>query len=276
MVLPEHSNPDAPVFSHFNLAGKTAIVTGGTRGIGLEAARSLAEAGAKVAITYTSTDPTEADKIAAAVSKSGNGVLVQAYKCNVKSPTEVEELVEKATREIGDGKLDIVVANAGIAAHYPAIQYGDEEWREMLDVNFHGAFWTARAAARVFERQLKAGSDGRGSIIFTASVSGILVNVPQQQSAYNASKAAVIHLAKSLSVEWVDFARVNCISPGFIATDMLSVHPEEWRKKWFSMIPASRLCQASELKGAYVFLASEASSYMTGANMVIDGGYTLP
>ncbi|KAJ3578448.1 hypothetical protein NPX13_g2121 [Xylaria arbuscula] len=294
MVLPEHSNPDAPVFSHFNLAGKTAIVTGGTRGIGLEAARGLAEAGAKVAITYTSTDPAEADKIAAAISKSGNGILVKAYRCNVKSSADVEALVEKATKEVGDGKLDIVVANAGIAAHYPATEYGDDEWREMLDVNFHGAFWTARAAARVFERQLKAGSDGRGSIIFTASVSGILVNVPQQQSAYNASKAAVIHLAKSLSVEWVDFARVNCISPGFIATDselkdhlaseqedvltgaVLSVHPEEWRKKWFSMIPASRLCQASELKGAYVFLASEASSYMTGANMVIDGGYTLP
>ncbi|KAI0803766.1 short chain dehydrogenase reductase [Xylaria sp. FL0064] len=276
MVLPEHSSPNAPVFSHFNLAGKTAIVTGGTRGIGLEAARGLAEAGAKVAITYTSTDPAEADKVAATISESGNGILVKAYKCNVKSSADVEELVEKATKEVGDGKLDIVVANAGIAAHYPATQYGEEEWREMLDVNFHGAFWTARAAARVFERQLKSGSDGRGSIIFTASVSGILVNVPQQQSAYNASKAAVIHLAKSLSVEWVDFARVNCISPGFIATDMLSIHPEEWRKKWFSMIPASRLCQPSELKGAYVFLASEASSYMTGANMVIDGGYTLP
>ncbi|KAI0858279.1 short chain dehydrogenase reductase [Xylaria cubensis] len=276
MVLPEHSNPGAPVLSHFKLAGKTAIVTGGTRGIGLEAARGLAEAGAKVAITYTSTDPAEADKTAAAISKSGNGVLVKAYRCDVKSRTDVEALVEKATKEVGDGKLDIVVANAGIAAHYSAIEYGEKEWREMLDVNFHGAFWTAQAAARVFERQLQAGGDGRGSIIFTASVSGILVNVPQQQSAYNASKAAVIHLAKSLSVEWVDFARVNCISPGFIATDMLTVHPEEWRKKWFSMIPASRLCQASELKGAYVFLASEASSYMTGANMVIDGGYTLP
>ncbi|KAI0439713.1 short chain dehydrogenase reductase [Xylaria telfairii] len=276
MVLPEHSNPDAPVFSHFNLAGKTAIVTGGTRGIGLEAARGLAEAGAKVAITYTSTDPTEADKTAAAISKSGNGVLVKAYKCNVKSQVEVEALVEKATMEVGDGRLDVVVANAGIGAHYSAIQYGEKEWREMLDVNFHGAFWTAQAAARVFERQLQTGSDGRGSIIFTASVSGILVNIPQRQAAYNASKAAVIHLAKSLSVEWVDFARVNCISPGYIDTDMLTVHPEEWRKRWFSMIPANRLCKASELKGAYVFLASEASSYMTGANMVIDGGYSLP
>ena len=88
-----------------------------------------------------------------------------------------------------------------------------------MDVNFHGAFWTAQAAARLFERQFKAGGSGRASIIFTASVSALLVNIPQKQAAYNASKAAVVHLAKSLAVEWVDFARVNCVSPGFISTD---------------------------------------------------------
>ncbi|KAJ3939120.1 uncharacterized protein N0V96_010557 [Colletotrichum fioriniae] len=276
MVLPSHPNPTAPVIAHFDLTGKTAIVTGGTRGIGLEVARGLAEAGAKVAITYTSTDPVEADATAAKLSESGNGVLVKAYKCNVRNRAEVESVIETATKEVGDGKLDVVVANAGIADHIPAIEYPEDKFRDMLDVNFHGAFWTAQAAAKVFERQLKGGSDGRGSIIFTASVSAILVNIPQKQAAYNASKAAVVHLAKSLSVEWVDFARVNCVSPGFIATDMLSVHPEEWRKKWFSMIPGGRLCEPAELKGSYVYLASGASSYMTGANLVIDGGYTLP
>ncbi|KAK1660135.1 short chain dehydrogenase reductase [Colletotrichum godetiae] len=264
MVLPSHPNPAAPVISHFDLSGKTAIVTGGTRGIGLEVARGLAEAGAKVAITYTSTDPAEADATAAKLSESGKGVLVKAYKCNVRNRAEVESVIETATKEVGGGKLDVVVANAGIADHIPAIEYPEDKFRDMLDVNFHGAFWTAQAAAKVFERQLKGGSDGRGSIIFTASVSAILVNVPQKQAAYNASKAAVVHLAKSLSVEWVDFARVNCVSPGFIATDMLSVHPEEWRKKWFSMIPGGRLCEPAELKGSYVYLASGASSYMTG------------
>ncbi|KAF6809234.1 short chain dehydrogenase reductase family [Colletotrichum sojae] len=276
MVLPSHPDPAAPVFSHFNLAGKTALVTGGVRGIGLEAARGLAEAGAKVAITYSSTAPEEAEATAAALSKSGNGVLVKAYKCNVRVRAEVEAVVGAAAKEVGGGKLDVVVANAGIADHVPAIGYPEDRFRDMLDVNFHGAFWTAQAAARVFERQLRAGGDGRCSIIFTASVSAILVNVPQRQAAYNASKAAVVHLAKSLAVEWVDFARVNCVSPGFIATDMLSVHPEEWRNKWFSMIPGGRLCEPAELKGSYVYLASDASSYMTGANLVIDGGYTLP
>ncbi|KAK7932041.1 hypothetical protein PG985_002753 [Apiospora marii] len=276
MVLPEHSKATAPVLSHFDLTGKTAIVTGGCRGIGLEAARGLVEAGAKVAITYTSTDPAEADQIAASLASSSGGGLVKAYKCDVKSPDDVRAVVEKVARELGGSQLDICVANAGIAAHIPALEYGEREWREMLDVNFHGAFWTAQAAARIFEQQFKNGGDGRASIVFTSSVSGILVNVPQQQAAYNASKAAVTHLAKSLAVEWVDFARVNCISPGFIATDMISAHPEERRKKWFDMIPGKRMCNAAELKGAYVFLASEASSYMTGANMVIDGGYTLP
>lgn len=134
MVLPQHPAPTKPVLSHFSLEGQTALVTGGCRGIGLEAARGLAEAGAKVAITYSTTSAEE-------------------------------------------------------------------------------------AAARVFERQHRAGGDGRAALIFTSSVSGILVNVPQRQAAYNASKAAVTHLAKSLAVEWADFARVNCISPGFIATD---------------------------------------------------------
>ncbi|ROT40450.1 NAD(P)-binding protein [Sodiomyces alkalinus F11] len=231
MVLPTHSKPTAPVLSHFHLGGKTALVTGGCRGIGLEAARGLAEAGAKVAITYSTTDPAEADRIAASLSMSisasasasgtGMAAVVRAYQCDVTSRADVEATMEKAARELGGGRLDICVANAGIAAHIPALEYDEEAWRQMLDVNFHGAFWTAQAAARIFERQERedGGSGGRASIIFTSSVSGILVNVPQKQAAYNASKAAVTHLAKSLAVEWVDFARVNCISPGFISTD---------------------------------------------------------
>lgn len=207
------------MLSHFSLAGKTAIVTGGCRGIGLEVARGLAEAGAKVAITYSSTAPEEAMRIAEDLSRSGSGVAVKAYRCDVKSKANVEAVVSKAAEELGNGTLDICVANAGIAAHISALEYAEDDWRAMLDVNFHGAFWTAQAAARLFERQWRAGGSGRASIVFTASVSALLVNIPQKQAAYNASKAAVVHLAKSLAVEWVDFARVNCVSPGFISTD---------------------------------------------------------
>ncbi|KAI0839701.1 NAD(P)-binding protein [Hypoxylon sp. FL0890] len=277
MVLAPHPNPDAPVLSHFSLAGKTALVTGGCRGIGLEVARGLCEAGAKVAITYTSTAPKDAYEIAAQISAANEGRLVKAYKCNVRSREDVESTVNAVVEEIGDGRLDILVANAGIAENVPALEYPEDRFRNMFDVNVNGAFWTAQAVARVFEKQAKAHEGPhRGSIIFTASVSATLVNIPQKQAAYNASKAALVHLGKSLAVEWVDFARVNNVSPGFIETDMLDVHPKEWRSQWNDMTPGHRFCKPAELKGAYVFLASDASSYMTGADLIIDGGYTLP
>lgn len=214
MVLAAHPNPDAPVLSHFSLAGKTALVTGGCRGIGLEVARGLCEAGANVAITYTSTPPKEAEDLAAQISSANEGRVVKAYKCNVTSRADVETVVDAVVKEVGGGRLDILVANAGIAANVAALDYPEDKFRNMFDVNVNGAFWAAQAAARVFERQMKAdGQPHRGSIIFTASVSATLVNIPQKQAAYNASKAALVHLGKSLAVEWVDFARVNNISP---------------------------------------------------------------
>ncbi|KAG4413946.1 hypothetical protein IFR04_012913 [Cadophora malorum] len=225
MSLTEHPSPDSPVLSQFSLAGKTALVSGGTRRIGLEVSRGLAEAGANVAILYTNTKPSDADKIASDISKATE-VAIKAYKANVTSQPEIEAVIATVTKELGNGVLDIVVANAGIATHYAGLDYTPEQFKEIMDVNLNGAFYTAQAAARIFEEQ------GHGNVIFTAS--------------------------------------------GFIATDMLDVHPKEWRDKWFGMIPAARLCKPAELKGAYVFLASDASSYITGANLVIDGGYTLP
>lgn len=270
MVLAKHPNPTAPVLSHFSLQGKTALVTGGSRGIGYQVVIGLLEAGAAVAFTYISSTPEEVAAIIDSMTAIvGPGHTIKAYECNVKDRAKVVSVTQTAAKALGG--LDIVVANAGIADHIHAEDYPEDKFREIMDVNLNGAFWTAQAAANIMK-----GTKTRGSIIFTASVSGILVNVPQTQVAYNASKAAVIHLAKSLAVEWVDFARVNCVSPGFIATEMLNVHPKAWRDKWFSLIPAARLCEASELKGSYVYLASDASSYMTGANLVFDGGYTLP
>lgn len=227
MPLYKPSNPDLHVNAQFSLKGKNAAVTGGVRGIGLAAARALAEAGANVAVLYSTT--TDADDIAAGIAKE-TGVTVKAYKASVEHKEEIDGVLKTIASDFGS--LDIVVANAGIATHYAAEDYTEDQWRKIMDVNLNGAFWTAQSAGNIFKKQ------GHGNLIFTGSVSAILVNVPQKQAAYNASKAAVVHLARCLSVEWVEFARVNCVSPGFIDTDMLTVHPKEWRDKvcWFSQI----------------------------------------
>ncbi|KAG9671868.1 oxidoreductase, partial [Aureobasidium melanogenum] len=266
MPLYRPDNVDAPVLSQFSLKGKVAAVTGGARGIGLEVVRGLAEAGASVALIYTTS--ISAPDTAAKIAKE-TGSQVSAYKADVTNKKDITDTINQIAKDFG--KLDVCVANAGIASQVPGLEYSEDQWRDIMSVNLDGAMYTAQAAGKIFERQ-----GGSNSMVFTASVSAILVNIPQKQAAYNASKAALVHLAKSLAVEWTDFARVNCISPGFVETDILSIHPEEWRKKWFDMIPGARMAKAAELKSAYVFLASDACCYMTGANMVIDGGYTLP
>ncbi|KAL4865329.1 hypothetical protein BDV12DRAFT_174844 [Aspergillus spectabilis] len=257
--------PNQHVMKAFDLTGKVAVVTGGARGIGLEVSRGLAEAGANVAIIYNSSST--AEQTATEIAET-NKITARAYKANVTDQAEVEATIQQIKKDFG--KLDIIVVNSGVTTNIPAEDYSVAEWRKIMDVNLDGAFYSAQSAAKIFKEQ------GKGNIIFTASVSATLVNVPQKQAAYNASKAAVVQLARCLSVEWVDFCRVNCISPGFIATEILDIHPQEWREKWYSMIPAQRMAQTYELKGAYVFCASDASSYMTGADIVIDGGYTLP
>lgn len=210
MPLAKPSDPSSHVLSHFSLKGKTACVTGGARGIGLEVCRALAEAGAAVALIYTSSK--DADETASKIAKE-TGSTVKAYKSDVRDKTTITDTINQIAEDFG--KLDICVANAGIAAHHDSLTYAVEDWQEIMKVNLDGAMWTAQAAGNIFKKQ----GPGAGSMIFTASVSAILVNIPQRQSAYNASKAAVVHLAKCLAVEWTEFARVNCISPGFIETD---------------------------------------------------------
>jgi len=168
-------------------------------------------------------------------------------------------------------RLDICVANAGIAVHMDALDMTQEQWRNVQSVNVDGAFYTAQAAARYFKS-----SGIFGSIIFTASVSAQLVNLPQKQACYNASKAAVVQLSRSLAVELIDVARVNSVSPGYIESEMIAPGfvPQEWLDFWLNQIPAKRFASADELKGLYVFLASDASSYMTGSDVVVDGAFT--
>lgn len=198
------------VLDQFSLKGKVAAVTGGGRGIGLEIVCGLAEAGADVALIYSSSK--QALQVAAEIAKK-TGVRVGAFQSDVASRKAITDTINSIAESFGNGRLDIVVANSGVCANIPSLEYDEESWSKNNSVNFDGVMWTAQAAGKIFKQQ------GSGSFIITASVSAILVNIPQQQAAYNASKAAVVHLAKSLAVEWASFARVNCISPGFIETE---------------------------------------------------------
>lgn len=171
------------------------------------------------------------------------------------------------------GRIDIAFANAGITMNIPAEEMSFEDWNKVINLNLNAVFLTNRAAGRQMIKQ----GDG-GSIINTGSMSGSIVNIPQPQSSYNASKAAVIHLSKSLAVEWADHnIRVNTISPGYIGTDLL--YKNEKLKpliaEWEAATPQKRLGKPEELQAIALFLASDVSSYATGSDFIVDGGYTL-
>ncbi|KAL2870462.1 oxidoreductase [Aspergillus lucknowensis] len=223
------------------------------------------EAGAQIAIIYNTT--TSAPQTAAEISSKLN-VKCTAYRADVTSPSEISAAIDHIVKDFG--KLDIIVANAGIFSEHAGEDYMPKEFQEIMDVNVNGAFYTAQATARIFKKQ------GFGNAVLTASVSATLVNTPQKQAAYNASKAGVLQLGKSLAVEWVGFARVNCVSPGYIETSMMAYASPEMVDKWRSRVPARRFASPYELKGAYLFCASDASSYMTGSNIIVDGGFSLP
>ncbi|ERS96174.1 hypothetical protein HMPREF1624_07710 [Sporothrix schenckii ATCC 58251] len=253
------------VLESFRLAGRVAIVTGGSRGIGLAVAVAIAEAGADVAIVYNTAR--DADTTAVWLSYT-HSVRCKAYQCNISDATAVDAMVDRVVADFG--RLDIMVANAGVAHDYPAETTTPERLAQTMRVNFDGSLWCARKATQLWQA-----TGQYGNIIFTTSMSASIVNVPDKQAVYNASKAALVHLAKSLSIEWLGTCRVNCISPGYIATEMLDSIPADTQKTWIDLTPAKRMGLAHELKGAYVFCASDASSFMTGANIIIDGGYTV-
>ncbi|RDA87628.1 hypothetical protein CP532_3807 [Ophiocordyceps camponoti-leonardi (nom. inval.)] len=266
----------------FSLKGRTAIVSGAGAGIGLGVAEALAEAGANVAIWYNSNKQAvaEADKI-----EKEFGVKCKAYQVNVVSPEDVARAVDDIVAEF-NGRLDIFVANSGIG--WPDQSFLDgtaETARKVMGVNVDGVMWCAKSAGIHFRRQREEGKalDGKplenyvtGSFIATASISGTIVNIPQQQAVYNASKAAVVQFCKSLAVEWTGFARVNTVSPGYISTEMIDFASPEMREQWRSRMVLGREGRVKELKGAYLYLASDAASYTTGVDLIVDGGYTLP
>jgi len=249
------------VYSKFDIAGKRVLVTGGGQGIGKCIAECLAECGALTGILDV-----DGDKAAQVAKSIGDSAF--AITCDVTDPVRVEDAVAAFSRHFGG--MDAVFNNAGIVHHLPAEQVLPEDFRRVLDVNLNGVFYVAQSAAREF---IRAGTGG--SIVNTASMSGTIVNTPQCQASYNASKAAVVHLTKSLAVEWAAKGiRVNCISPGYIATEMTGTVSADWRNYWEGLIPFHRMGTPEELAGAVIYLISDASSYTSGADIIIDGCFT--
>lgn len=253
------------VLDLFDLTGKTALVTGASTGIGKKVAEAYLQAGARVAIAARHPDALET--VAAELDSMGGAVLPIA--CDVTQPDQVTRMVERVTAELGG--IDVAVCNAGIINLTPLLDMSPEEFHTIQATNVTGVFLTAQAAARAMVTQ------GRGgSIINTASMSGHIINIPQPAGHYCTSKAAVIHLTKAMAVEFARHnIRVNSISPGYIRTEL--VEPmAEYHRLWEPKIPLGRIGRPDELTGLYLYLASAASSYMTGSDVVIDGGYTCP
>ena len=248
------------------LDGKAALVTGGARGIGKSVAMAFAEAGADVAIA--DIDLEMAQKTANEIADQSKRNCI-ALLCDVTNPNHVQSMMTSIVTAYG--KLDIAFCNAGICINVASEDMTLDQWNKVIQINLTGVFLTAQAAGRQMLKQ------GFGSIINTASMSAHIVNVPQPQCAYNASKAGVIQLTKSLAIEWATRGvRVNSISPGYIGTDLTLNSPtlipliEEWNR----MAPLHRLGRPDELQAICVYLASDASSFTTGSDFVIDGAFT--
>lgn len=250
----------------YNLNGQVAVITGGGRNIGLACAHALAEAGARVVIAEI--DPKTGEEGLQSLKEAGyDADFVQVDVTN-------SDAVSKAANEIVErlGRVDILVCNAGIAFNTPAEDMSDEEWHKVIDINLNGLFWCCRAFGG---HMLEAGS---GSIVNIGSMSGVISNKPQPQAHYNASKAGVHMLTKSLAGEWAKRGvRVNAVSPTYIETAMTrdGMDNPDYYPTWLEMTPMGRVGQSHEIASVVLFLASDAASLMTGSIVLVDGGYTV-
>lgn len=250
----------------FKLDGRTALVTGGGRGIGLACSRALAEAGAAVVIAEIDMAVGDAGR----AELASHGLKVDAVEMDVTRSEQVEAIADQMAKDRGG--VDILVNNAGIArSDTPAEETTDEHWLNVIDVNLNGVFWCCRA----FGKSMLSKSGG--AIVNIGSMSGYIVNKPQPQCFYNASKAGVHHLTKSLAAEWATRGvRVNAVAPTYIETPLTKFGMEDQRlyPTWMESTPMGRVGQPDEIASVVLFLASDAASLMTGSIVVADGGYT--
>ena len=256
---PEGDGPPVSVLDAFRLDGRVAVVTGGNRGLGRAFVAALAGAGA---------GGDRRPRPGPLRDRRGRRGSAWAVRTDVTDEASVAAMLETVTAELGP--VDVLVNNSGACFHRPALEVPEEEWRAVWEVNVDGLWRCTRiVGAQMVGR-------GTGVIVNIGSISGSIVNRPQMQPAYNASKAAVHQLTKSLAAEWAPHGvRVNALAPGYVKTEMAPVDRPEFRRHWIEDAPMQRYAVPDELGPSLVFLASDASSFVTGTVLVVDGGYTL-
>jgi NAD(P)-dependent dehydrogenase (short-subunit alcohol dehydrogenase family) len=248
----------------FDIKGRKALVTGAGRGIGKVLALTLAEAGCDVALFGLHRKNLE--EVAVEVRKYGVRSLV--LEGDVSKKADVQKAFSAVAKDFG--RLDICVNNAGISMQKPVEDMPEEDWDRIMDINMKGVFLCSQEAARLMIPRKS------GSIINIGSISARTVNVPQKQAIYNTSKAGVVMLTQTTAVEWATYSiRVNSISPGYMKTEMVLSSMSKLFPVWESLTPLGRLGEPEELRGALLYLASDASSYTIGHDLVVDGGYTI-
>lgn len=256
------------VLDLFKLDGKLAVVTGAAQGLGKAMAEALADCGADIAVLDLNF--TKASETAAYIEEQYQ-VRAKAFQVNVADASSCQKAVDLVHEEWGH--IDILLNNAGICINEDAENVSLESWHKVIDINMNGVWYMSQAAGKYM-----IGQNG-GNIINVSSMSGFIVNDPQGQVSYNTSKAGVAHMTKSLAAEWVKYGiRVNSIAPGYMDTELVHktyVEDGEWARRWNSMTPMKRPGRPEELGPLAVYLASDASTYMTGSVILCDGGYTI-
>jgi NAD(P)-dependent dehydrogenase (short-subunit alcohol dehydrogenase family) len=250
----------------FGLDGKVAVVTGGARGIGYAVAELSASVGADIAIIDILDNVGTA---AAHKLSSSSGKKVRFYQADLRDPAQAKEAAAKVEADFG--RVDVLFNCIGVNPNTDVLEIPPEEWTNVMNVNVNGQFFIAQAFAKQMARH------GGGSIVAIGSNSGFVIDKPQPQAHYNTSKAAVHQMVKGLAVELAPYKiRVNAVAPGYVLTEMTKrgLSTAEWVKMWEEMTPMHRFAEPSEIAYTMLFLASDAASYVTGAILLVDGGYT--